>query len=111
MSFGKMNTFVDLIRKVQTKDDDGFISETDEVIVSFRAYYEPKHGSEKWVNRSQLFSATALFRFRKIPNVDIKNDMVLSCKYGRFEITSIEDVKGRGMYTEVLGKILKQENL
>ena len=106
MSFGKMNTFVDLIEKKKIKDSDGFVTETDEIIASFRAYFEPKHGNEKWVNRTQLFSATALFQFRTIPNIKITTDMVLSCEHGRFEITSIEDVKGRGMYIEVLGKLV-----
>ena len=106
MSFGKMNTFVDLIEKKQSKDTDGFVTETDEIIASFRAYFEPKHGSEKWVNRTQLFEATALFQFRIIPNIKLTTDMVLSCEHGRFEITSIEDIKGRGMYIEVLGKLV-----
>ncbi len=106
MSFGKMNTFVDLIEVQNVKDSEGFITEDDVVLASFRAYFEPKHGSEKWVNRAELFSATALFQFRKIPNITITNDMVLVCEYGRFEITSIQDVKGRGMYIEVMAKVV-----
>jgi len=30
--------------------------------------------------------------------------MLLVCEDGRFEVTSVEDVKGRGMYIEVLAK-------
>jgi hypothetical protein len=33
--------------------------------------------------------------------------MVIVCESGRFEITSVEDVKGRGMYIEVLAKEVK----
>ena len=106
MSLGKMNTFVDLIKKQRIKDSDGFINETDEIIASFRAYYEPKHGSEKWVNKTQIFEATALFQFRKISDITITTDMVITCEYGRFEITSIEDIKGRDMYIEALGKLV-----
>ncbi len=48
-----------------------------------------------------------MFQFRAIPDVTITTDMVLVCKYGRFEITSIEDVKGRGMYLEVRAKVVE----
>ena len=101
-----MKTFVDLIEKQKVKDLDGFVIETDVILASFRAYYEPIHGSEKWVNRTQLFEATALFRFRSIPNIKITTDMVLICEYGRFEITSLEDVKGKDMYIEVMAKVV-----
>ena len=107
MSFGKMNTFVDLIEKRKLKDSAGFITEADEIIASFRSYFEPKHGSQKWVNRTQVFEANALFQFRQIPSIKITTDMVLVCGHGRFEIISIENVKGRGMYIEVLGKLVK----
>lgn len=106
MSFAKMNTFVQLVQIQNIKDNEGFSTDKDEVIAEFRAYFEPKHGSEKWVNRAELFSATALFQFRKIPNTTIATDMVLVCDYGRFEITSIEDVKGKGMYIEVMAKVV-----
>jgi hypothetical protein len=33
--------------------------------------------------------------------------MVLVCDGDRFEITSVENVKGRGMYLEVLAKEVK----
>lgn len=33
--------------------------------------------------------------------------MVIVCDGGRFEITSVENVKGRGMYLEVLTKEVK----
>ena len=106
MSFGKMDTLVDLIEKKKLKDSEGFVTETDEIIASFRAYFEPKHGNEKWVNRTQVFEANALFQFRVIPSIKVTTDMLLTCEHGRFEITSVEDVKGRGMYLEVLGKLV-----
>lgn len=106
LSYGKMNTFVDLIEKQKVKDADGFVTETNVIVASFRAYYEPKHGSKKWVNRTQLFEATALFCFRAISGIKVNTDMVLTCEHGRFEITSVEDVKGRGMYIEVMAKVV-----
>lgn len=41
---------------------------------------------------------------RCIPGLAVTTDHILVCEDGRFEITSVEDVKGRGMYTEVLAK-------
>ena len=107
MSFGKMNIFIDIIKPVITKDADGFKVETDEILASVRAYREGRHGSERWANRATFIDATDLFRFRWIPGVDITTDMVIVCANGRFEITSVEDVKGRGMYIEVLAKEVK----
>ena len=42
-----------------------------------------------------------------IPDVEITTDMRILCDGHTFEITSVEDVKGRGMYLEVLGTEVK----
>ena len=107
MSFGKMNTFIDLIERVTIKDSEGFSTEIDNIVASTRAYREGRHGNEKWANRATFSEATDLFRFRSIPGVTVTTAMHISCEYGRFEITSVEDVKGRGMYIEVLAKEVK----
>ena len=107
MSYGKMNTFIDIIEKVTMKDQEGFRTEVDNIIASVKAYREGRHGNEKWANRATFSEATDLFRFRHIPNVTVSTSMVLVIKDGRFEITSVEDVKGRGMYIEVLAKEVK----
>ncbi len=104
MSFGKMNTFIEIVEKQRRTDDEGFSADYDVHIASIRAYREGRHGSEKWANRATFSTATDLFRFRCIPNVEITTNMVVVCGDKRFEITSIEDVKGRGMYIEVLAK-------
>lgn len=104
MSFGKMNTFIDIVEKQKVLDEEGFSTITDVIIASVRAYREGRHGSEKWANRSTFTDATDLFRFRVIPGIKVTTAMVLVCDDGRFEITSVEDVKGRGMYVEVLTK-------
>lgn len=107
MSFGKMNTFIDIIEKVTVKDSDGFSIETDNIISSVRAYREGRHGNEKWASRATFSEASDLFRFRRIPGVTVTTTMLIVCEDGRFEITSVEDVKGRGMYIEVLAKEVK----
>ena len=107
MSYGKMNTFIDLVEKVTIKDPEGFRTEVDNIIASVKAYREGRHGNEKWANRATFSEATDLFRFRRIPGVTITTSMVVVNNEGRFEITSVEDVKGRGMYIEVLAKEVK----
>ena len=102
-----MNTFIDIIEKVNIKDSEGFSIETDNILASVRAYREGRHGNEKWANRATFSEATDLFRFRFIPDVTVTTAMVIVCEDGRFEITLVEDVKGRGMYTEVLAKEVK----
>lgn len=107
MSYGKMNTFIDLIRPIIYTDDEGFKQESDEILASVRAYREGRHGSERWANRAAFTDATELFRFRCIPGVTVTTDMVIVCTDGRYQITSVEDVKGRGMYVEALAKEVK----
>ena len=107
MSFGKMNTFIDLIEKRTMRDSEGFSTETDVILASVRTYREGRHGNEKWANRAQFSEATDLFRFRCIPSVTVTTAMVIVNGDGRFEINSVEDVKGRGMYIEVLAKEVK----
>lgn len=104
MSFGKMSTQIQITQKQVTLDSEGFKTESDVVVATVRAYREGRHGSEKWANRAAFSEATDLFRFRTIPGVKISTDMRLFCDGSVFEITSVEDVKGRVMYIEVLAK-------
>jgi len=104
MSFGKMNQLIDIISTVPVKDADGFITRGDAVIASVRAYKEDRHGSEKWASRAVFSTATALFRIRKIPQVEITTENIIICSDERYNIISIEDVKGKGMYLEILAE-------
>ena len=99
-----MNTRVSIAEETVTKDAEGFATKTDNVLVSIHAYREGRHGSQKWVNRASFSEATDLFRFRVIPGLTVTTAHVLLCGDDRFEITSVEDVKGRKMYLELLGK-------
>lgn len=42
-----MNTFVSIVEKQFTQDDEGFKTETDVTVAEVRAYREGRHGSEK----------------------------------------------------------------
>ena len=63
---------------------------------TFKKYYKNPHNT--------FSEATDLFSFRIIPGVSITTDHILYCNGEKFDITSVEDVKGRGMYIEVLAK-------
>ena len=99
-----MNALISIVKEVVTKDAEGFATRADQVLVSTFAYREGRHGSQKWVNRAAFSEATDLFRFRVIPGLTVTTVQVILCGDDRFEITSVEDVKGRGMYIEVLAK-------
>ena len=104
MSFGRMNTLISITREVVMKDVEGFATKTDEVIASVFAYREGRHGSQKWVNRAAFSEATDLFCFRTIPGLAVTTEHVILCDGERYGITSVEGVKGRRMYLEVLAK-------
>ena len=107
MSYGKMNTFIDIITATPVKDDEGFVNTGDTVLASMRAYKEERHSTEKWANRAAFSTATALFRFRKMPSLEINTSLCVVCSDERYRILSVEDVKGRGMYIEVLAEKLE----
>ena len=104
MSFGKMNIRISITVETIVKDAEGFATKTDTILTSIHAYREGRHGSQKWVNRAAFSEATDLFRFRTIPGLTVTTEHVILCDGERYEITSVEDVKGRGMYIEALAE-------
>ena len=95
-----MNTPIQILRPVYTKDADGFAITTAQPIKSTRAYFEQRHGNVRWANRSAFSEATALFRFRVIPGVSIEPLYIIESAAGRFEVLSVEVI--RRMYCEIL---------
>ena len=104
MSFGKMNRMADIVEIGRTKDSEGFVSKEERVLASVRVYREGRHGSVRWANLAAFSDATDLFRFRCIPGFTVTTAHTIVCGGERFSILSVEDVKGRGMYTEVLAR-------
>ena len=104
MSFGKMNGFAEIRGLTKQKDSEGFVSELETTLASVGVYREGRHGSERWANLAAFSEATDLFRFRVIPGLAVTTEHVIVCDGDRFEITSVEDVKGRGMYIEALAR-------
>ena len=107
MTIGNKNTYIDLEKNELAQDTEVFKSENEVTQASVRAYREGRHGSERWANMAAFSEATDLFRFRVIPGVSVTTDMAILCDGDRFDITSVEDVKGRGMYLEVMAKVVK----
>ena len=104
MAFGKMNSFIDIIETTQNKDAAGFAQPRDTIVASIRAYKEERHGNKTWSNRAAFSTATVMFRFRAIPDLEVVPSLFISCNGKRYKILSTEDVRGRGMYVEVLAE-------
>ena len=104
MSFGKMNSFIDIISIENVIDEEGFSEKTENVVASVRAYKEDRHGTQKWANMAAFSEATTLFRFRKIPDVNITTKLYILHEGIRYDIISVENVRERGMYIEVMAK-------
>ena len=102
-----MNTHIQITEKRVETDADGFKQEMIIVLARVRAYREGRHGSERWANMASFSKATDLFRFRAIPGLSVTTAMQILCGGSTFEITSVENVKGRGMYLEVLAEEVK----
>lgn len=97
-----MKTLIHIISTEPVKDDEGFVNCGDRLLATVRSYKEDRHGNEAWKNRASFSTATSLFRFRKIPEIEITTDLFIDCDAGRYNILSSENIKGRGMYVEVL---------
>ena len=104
VSYGKMNAFIEIVTAVTAKDAEGFTVKGDTTLANVRAYFEPKNSTEKWRNNAVFAEANAPFRFRSVPGLTVDTTMIIICGGERYNIISAEDVKGRGMYMEVLAK-------
>lgn len=110
MSFGKMNQTITILKPTVTTDDEGFTSKELSTVAMVRAYREGRHGSSAWANRAAFTRATDLFRIRIIPDIDVTEAMLIeTADDERFEIDSVEDVRGRGRYLEILATAVTPE--
>ena len=104
MSYGRMNKPIEILSATSAKDADGFAASVETVLASVRAYREDRHGAERWANMAAFSTATSMFRFRCVPGLTIDTALFIRCDGERFNILSAEDVKGRGMYIEVMAE-------
>lgn len=104
MGLGLMNKPAKLCEKAFVADSEGFSSQRVAFLADIRVFVEGRHGSERWANLAAFSEATELFRFRKIPNLNITTNQYIIFNDEEYDILSVENVKGRNMYIEVLAK-------
>ena len=104
MSYGKMNSLIDIITTEPVRDAEGFVSTGDNIFASVRAYKEDRRGTSRWANMAAFSTATTLFRFRCLPGIEVTTSLYIVCAGGRYRIVSVENVRERGMYLEVLAE-------
>src|SRR5690625_4371953 len=86
------------------KDEKYFSEETDRNLASEKVYKEERIDSKTWENRADFSEENELFRYRNIPDLTIKPKMFIVYDDGRYEVVSVDNVKNRNMYIEVLTK-------
>ena len=101
-----MRHFIEIISTEPDKDSMGFTKQNEIVLVKVRAYMETRHGNTAWRNRAAFSNANALFRFRTVPDLAVTTAMFIRSGNERYNIVSVEDIRGRGMYVEVLAELV-----
>ena len=110
MGLGLMNKKAKICILARNIDSMGFSFETEAVLAEVKVFVEGRHGSERWANWAAFSEATDLFKFRKIPSLEVTTKHYLIFNDIRYDILSVENVKGRGMYIEVLAKKVEASN-
>lgn len=104
MSLGLMNKKAELLEVSFTTDPEGFSGRHVALLAELRVFVEERHASERWANFAAFSEATNLFRFRIIPGIKITTKQIIRYDGDEYNILSVENVKGRNMYIEVLAK-------
>jgi hypothetical protein len=110
MSYGKMTTPITLVRVEYVTDNEGFPQDAETGIHHVMAYMERRNAGKAWVNRAAFSTATVMFRFRLLPGLVLDDITRVRCgTLGSevYKVLSAEDVRGRGMYAEVLAEQYK----
>ena len=110
MGLGLMNKKAQIVSIARETDSEGFSFENIAVLAEVRVFVEGRHGSERWANLAAFSEATELFKLRQIPNLTITTKHYIEIDGIRYNILSVENVKGRGMYLEVLAKRVEASN-
>jgi len=110
MGLGLMTKKAQLCSISNTIDSEGFSGRSVQVLANIRVFVEGRHGSERWANLAAFSEATELFRFRVIPNITVTTSHYILYENTQYDILSVENVKGRNMYIEVLAKRTEASN-
>ena len=87
-----MNGFALIKQLYKQKDADGFTKDAELILAKVRCYREGRHGSARWANLSTFTQATDM------------PDLYIDYQGERFKILSVENIRGRGMYLEILAE-------
>lgn len=101
---GKFTSQIRIVRSEHTKDADGFAKNENRTLAVVRAHLSRKDASEMWANRAVFTDATVLFRVRRIPGVDLRTDHKIIFNNVEYNIVSVEDIRGRGMYYDIFAR-------
>lgn len=93
---------IEIVSKEPIKDAEGFVTSEYSVLARVKAYFEQKNSTEKWVNMAQNNNVNALFRLRYIPGLQVTTEHFIFCNDRCYDIYSVEDVKNKHMYLEIL---------
>ena len=110
MGLGLMNKPAELCIEEDSIDAEGFNCKRVACVARLRVFVEGRHGSQMWANLAAFTEATEMFRFRTIPGVEVTTKHYIIFKNNRYDILSVENVKGWNMYTEVLAKRVEASN-
>lgn len=99
-----MNTIIKIIKPSISTDIEGFGSTNDIIVAEVHAYREDSNSTERWKLKAVFLDASAFFRFRAIPGITIDNNYIIISNDERFNIISVEDVRRRNMYVEIIAK-------
>ncbi len=101
---GKFTAQIKIVSSVRLKDADGFAKDNNRTLAVVRAHIDRKNASEVWANRAAFSDASVLFRVRRIPGVDLRTDYKIIYNGTEYNIVSVEDIRGRGMYYDIFAR-------
>jgi len=107
LRLGKFTGSVTILQKVRTKDAEGFTSQTLNVVSTVRCYHEGREGKLLQANLATFTEATDLFQIAKPADFTLSRAYVLECGGKRYEILSVDPLKGRDLYLQVIAKSIE----
>lgn len=108
MGFSQMDVFIEIVAREPFKDAEGFATQRDVVLFSGRACKSvTAGGSERWRNEAAFSEELTTFRFRRVPGLKITTDHFIVDEDGRYNITKVDNVSGRGMYVNLTASLIQ----
>ena len=102
----QLNDLIDIIERRVDKDAEGFGADTDVILASVRAEKSYASMDEKGANDATFAVQTATFKFRRIPSLPIHPDMFIVDAVGRYNITAVDEMSGRGLYIVATARLV-----